>query len=71
MYKIYFKTKDKAIACECNNIRYSYKDNCIHLNDGDTLYKSFFTEDDINSIFNTLIKNGYISFSDRIFSLDA
>ena len=42
MYRIYFKTKDSAIMCECSNISYSSKDSCVHLSDGNALYKCFY-----------------------------
>lgn len=71
MYRIYFKTKDSAVMCECSNISYSSKDSCVHLSDGNALYKCFYEESEINNMMISCIKNGYLSFGDKIFSLDS
>lgn len=70
MYKIFFKTNDGLIICECEKINYSYKDSCVHITDGIRSYKCGMGESEINSLLISGVKNGYILFEDKNFTIE-
>lgn len=69
MYKIYFKNVNNIIIYEGSSVKYSKKDNCMYIEYNGVTYKCSMTEAEADSYLISGIKNDYIYFKDKIFSM--